>query len=171
MNRPRSGSPANILIFPTVVLALWMVSHAQTANRQTSAAQTPQYHSVWDGIYTEAQAQRGQALYHAKCSSCHGDQLTGKESDDVPALTGRDFMVEWDGRTVGDLYRKIFRKMPQDDPGTLTPQQTADLVSFLLSFNKFPSGNSELQPESEALTAIRFEARKPDPKSGPRPTR
>lgn len=171
MNRPSLRSPARALIFSSVVVALWIVPRAQTARSQNPASQGSQNHSVWDGIYTESQAQRGQALYHSKCSSCHGDHLGGKESDDVPALTGRDFMVEWDGRTVGDLFRKIFRKMPQDDPGTLTPQQTADLVSFLLSFNKFPSGNSELPSQNDALAAIRFDSKKPDPKNASRSAR
>ncbi|HKD15679.1 MAG TPA: hypothetical protein VKE71_14185, partial [Candidatus Angelobacter sp.] len=66
-----------------------------------------------------------------------GDQLTGKESENSPALTGKTFEDQWNGRTVGDLFRKILRKMPQDDPGRLTPQESADLVAFLLRFNKF----------------------------------
>ena len=130
---------------------------------QTTTPQPPN-HSVWDGIYTEKQAQRGEALFHDKCSSCHGDKLTGKESDNVPPLTGAGFMDEWNGRTVGDLFKKIIRKMPDDDPGTLTPQQTADLVAFLLSFNKFPVGKTELPPDAGPLTAIRFESKKPEQK-------
>lgn len=125
---------------------------------------TPQYHSVWDGIYTEKQAQRGEAVYHEMCSACHGDKLTGKESKDAPALTGHDFESEWSRRTVADLFKKIIRKMPQDDPGSLTPQQTADLLAFILNFNKFPSGNVELPPDNESLTGIRFGAKPSDQK-------
>lgn len=131
---------------------------------QTTAPQSPN-RSVWEGIFTEKQAERGEALFHDKCSSCHGDKLTGKESDNVPPLTGAGFLDEWNGRTVGDLFKKIIRKMPDDDPGTLTPQQTADLVAYLLSFNKFPAGKTELPPDAGSLASVRFETKKPEQKS------
>ena len=35
--------------------------------------------SVWDGVYTEEQAGRGQALYAKECASCHGASLSGGE--------------------------------------------------------------------------------------------
>lgn len=133
---------------------------------QATAPQSPN-RSVWDGTYTEKQAERGEALFHDKCSSCHGDKLTGKESDNVPPLTGAGFLDEWNGRTVGDLFKKIIRKMPDDDPGTLTPQQTADLVAYLLSFNKFPAGKTEAPPDAGSLASVRFETKKPEHKLDP----
>ena len=119
---------------------------------------------MWDGVYTDKQAERGGRLFRSECSSCHGDQLAGKESENTPALTGKDFETQWSGRTVGDLFRKILRKMPQDDPGRLTPQEGADLVAFLLNFNKFPAGKTELPPQPEPLAAIHFDEKKPDQK-------
>ena len=121
-------------------------------------------HSVWDGVYTKPQAQRGEAIYGHLCASCHGDKLTGKESEDSPALSGRDFEAEWKGRTVGDMFRKILRKMPQDNPGKLSPQESVDLTAFILSFNGFPAGKGELPPQNEALVLIRFDAKKPEQK-------
>lgn len=147
----------------TVLFSLLLTSSAQTENLQQKPA-APAYSSVWDGVYTEKQAQRGEALYHETCSSCHGDKLTGKESENAPALTGEKFETQWKDRTVGDLFRKILRKMPQDDPGTLTPQQSADLAAFLLSFNKFPAGKNELPADNEPLASIQFDTKKPDQK-------
>lgn len=155
MNRTKTSCAAiGVAMLGTVLIAVG-----------ATAPQTPS-HSVWEGIYTEKQAQRGEALFHDKCSSCHGDKLTGKESDNVPPLTGAGFMEEWNGRTVGDLFKKIIRKMPDDDPGTLTPQQTADLVAFLLSFNKFPTGKSEVPADAAPLASVRFESKKPEQKLG-----
>ena len=131
---------------------------------QTSGPQPAQSHSVWDGVYTQQQAQRGQAIYDRLCSSCHDEKLTGKESEDSPALTGRDFESEWDGRTAGDMFRKILRKMPQDKPGRLSPQESVDLVAFILSFNGRPAGKTELPPENEILGRIHFDAKKPEQK-------
>ena len=115
--------------------------------------------TVWDGVYTEEQAKRGQAAYGEMCASCHGVELTGGEQ--APALTGPDFMGAWNGLTVGTLFDRVRRTMPQDEPGTLTPEQTADIVSCMLKANKLPAGKTELEKDSNALKQIRFLAERP----------
>jgi S-disulfanyl-L-cysteine oxidoreductase SoxD len=118
--------------------------------------------SVWDGVYTEEQAKRGEALYEKQCSTCHGDKLAGRES--APPLTGGAFMANWNGLTLGDLFERIRRTMPQDAPGKLSRQQNADVLAYMLSFNKFPVGKTELYRQAEMLKEIRFEAAKPEAK-------
>jgi mono/diheme cytochrome c family protein len=120
------------------------------------AAQTSR--SVWDGVYSEDQAKRGGALYSKECSSCHGTELTGGES--APALVGDAFLSNWNGTTVGDLFERIRKSMPQDNPGRLTRQQDADILAFMLSANKFPVGKAELDRETEVLKGIKIEASK-----------
>lgn len=122
---------------------------AQTASRST-----------WDGVFTETQADRGQALYDRQCFDCHGDDLEGDAEH--PALAAGAFVYKWNGLTLGDLFERIHRDMPIDRRGTLTRQQAVDLVAFLLSFNKFPAGDKELPPDLAALRQIRFDAAKPD---------
>ena len=114
---------------------------------------------MWDGVYSAKQAERGEALYHKQCSSCHGEKLTGKRDEDIPPLAGQRFTDEWNHRPVGDLFKKILRTMPQDDPGSLTSQQSADIVAFILSFNIFPAGDAELPADDKALSIIRIEAK------------
>jgi S-disulfanyl-L-cysteine oxidoreductase SoxD len=138
-------------------LLLLAALQAQTAKPTPPASSS---RSVRDGVYTEKQAQRGAGLYHEICSNCHGDRLTGKPDEDIPALTGHDFAANWPGRPVGDLYKKIRRTMPQDDPGRLTPQQSVDATAFILSFNKFPPGEAELTADEKELSEIRIEAAK-----------
>lgn len=164
MNRPGSNPAviAGLVIF--VVGAVLATVSAQSTSLRPLQTASPESHSVWDGVYTQAQAQRGQALYGQQCSSCHGEKLTGKESEDSPALTGGDFQSEWTGRTVGDLFRKILRKMPQDNPGKLTPQQSVDLAAYILSFNAFPAGKTELPPQNDSLATIHIDAKKPNQK-------
>ena len=161
-----SRTTANLTaaIVVSVLGAMFAVLGAQPASSRPFQAAPAPSHSVWDGVYTQQQSDRGQTIYSHLCSSCHGDKLTGKESEDSPALAGKDFQNEWDGRTVGDLFRKIQRKMPQDNPGRLSPQESVDLVAFILNFNAFPVGKAELPPQNEALVTIRFEAKKPDQK-------
>ncbi len=119
--------------------------------------------SVWDGVYTEEQAKRGEPVYHKECASCHGDMLTGGES--APALTGGAFQANWNGLTLGDLFDRIRKTMPQSAPGRLTRQQDADVLAFMLSVNKFPAGKTELYRQSEMLKEIRFETKKPTSKN------
>jgi S-disulfanyl-L-cysteine oxidoreductase SoxD len=116
--------------------------------------------SVWDGVYTEAQASRGKAVFSQLCSTCHGDALKGKTGG-APPLAGAAFMENWNGLTAGDLFDYIKTSMPRYDPGRLSKEQAADIVSYLLTFNGFPTGQKELPNEAAALKAIRFEANKP----------
>ena len=124
-------------------------------------AQSPS-RSVWDGVYTEQQAKRGGAQYGQQCSGCHGDSLTG--ADEAPALSGGAFLANWDGLTVGDLFERIRISMPADRPGKLNREQIADILSYILNFNRFPAGNTELERQTEVLKQIRLEAAKPDQK-------
>jgi mono/diheme cytochrome c family protein len=121
--------------------------------------QTAESQSVWDGVYTEEQARRGEALYQKDCSTCHGDRLNG--TGEAPALSGGGFLSNWNGLTVGDLFERIRKTMPQDKPARLTRQEKADVLAYILSFNKFPAGKSELRHQSEWLKQIQFEESKP----------
>ena len=120
-------------------------------------AQAPR--TVWDGIYNEAQAKRGEATYVEACSNCHGRTLEGQ--DMTPALTGGGFMANWDGLSVGDLTDRIRSSMPFDRPGTLSRQENVDIVAYILRFNRFPTGKDELPPQINTLKQIVFKAAKP----------
>lgn len=118
--------------------------------------------SVWDGVYTQEQSQRGQAAYKDGCSSCHGDTLKG--SGEAPALSGMAFLSNWNGLPLGDLYERIRRTMPQDNPARITRQQKLDALAYILSINNFPDGKMDLPHQPELLKLIRIEANKPDGK-------
>ncbi len=109
------------------------------------AAQDPT-RSVWDGVYTPAQATRGQALYNKECSGCHGQSLSGGE--EAPPLSGGAFMANWNGLTVGDLFERIRVSMPEGRPGTLSRQQNADVLAYILPEISFPRAkpNSTKKP-------------------------
>jgi mono/diheme cytochrome c family protein len=114
--------------------------------------------SVWDGIYSAAQATKGQALYEKECSSCHGSDLSG--SGQMPGLSGEDFRKEWDGQSVGDLFERMRVSMPGDHPGTLSREQNADILAFILKSNQFPAGGADLKGDTDVLNKIRFAAKK-----------
>lgn len=108
--------------------------------------------SASSGVYTTEQAARGAELYQSKCSLCHGDELSGGGTS--PALAGPDFAAAWSGRPLAALFNSIHTSMPTDHPGTLSTQQVADLIAFLLKVNRFPAGNSELPANADRLKTI-----------------
>jgi len=118
--------------------------------------------SVWDGIYTKEQAQRGQPLYKQYCASCHGDNMEGIEM--APALTGGEFTDNWAGQTMGDLFERIRATMPRDKPGRLSREVNADITAYMLSFNQYPAGSAELPHDTQELKQIRIDAVKPEKK-------
>ena len=109
-----------------------------------------------DGLYNAEQAERGEALYGEKCASCHGglrDLTPG-----MAALLGdHTFRSAWTGRPLGELFSMIQETMPQDAPGTLTPDQSAELVAYILSGHRFPAGETALTTDAVALMEIPFE--------------
>jgi S-disulfanyl-L-cysteine oxidoreductase SoxD len=141
-------------------LAIAAISTAAYGNAHPQEPAPSESRSVWDGVYTDDQAKRGEPVYHKECATCHGDSLAGGES--APPLTGGAFLADWDGLTVGDLFDRIRKSMPQNAPGKLAKQQVADVLAYALSMNKFPSGKTELSKQVEFLKEIRFEARKPE---------
>ena len=115
------------------------------------AVHAQQARSARDGVYTAAQAARGEALYKVQCAFCHGDALAGEMG---PPLAGDLFMAIWGPLAASDLFDKIHNTMPADTPGTLSRPQTADVVAYLLQANRFPAGTSELASVDTALKQI-----------------
>jgi S-disulfanyl-L-cysteine oxidoreductase SoxD len=144
--------------FTTYAIVIALVAALAASTRVALLAQAAD--SVWDGVYTEEQAGRGETLYHQDCASCHGDHLQGKRPQ-TPALTGDSFKGNWNGQKVDDLFEKIQTTMPADKPGKLARQQNADILAFILKANEFPPGQTELPTDAEKLKQIRFEAERP----------
>src|SRR5262245_1879956 len=110
--------------------------------------------TTWSGVFSSAQADRGGAVYAQSCANCHGTGLEG--ADMSPALAGAAFMASWNDLTLGDLSERIRISMPADRPGTLSRQEQADVIAFILRSNRFPVGTTELPTETSALRAVKF---------------
>ena len=145
-------------MFQRLTLFLLSVAGAGLAVVTLSAAQDGAKRSVWDGVYTEAQAMRGERDYGRSCERCHGVDLTGDPTTEVPALQSAPFVEQWQGKTAKDLFDLIKRSMPADQPDSLTTRAYVDIVAYLMSVNHFPSGSQELSREPGDLQQIRIEA-------------
>jgi S-disulfanyl-L-cysteine oxidoreductase SoxD len=125
-----------------------------------AALASAQGRTIWNGVYSEAQAKRGGAVYNSECSYCHRDDLSGGFFDggavQAPALAGSrafgsSFSERWNDMTVGEMVAAIASTMPQQKPASLTLQQYVDVVSYLFSKNGVPAGPAELPTDVSAL--------------------
>jgi mono/diheme cytochrome c family protein len=138
---------------------IWLTVAAMLATSLSySVAVAQQEKTSWDGVYTEVQAKRGEALWGEKCAKCHGPDLSG---GDAPSLIGSEFSGNWDDLSLGDLSQRLRISMPQDNPQSLTREQVADLVALILKGNRMPAGQTDLPFQTEYQQMIKYKANKP----------
>ena len=124
--------------------------------------------SIRDGVFTQEQAVRGEALYLRSCSGgiCHRPTLLG-DGFETPMLAGSEFVRKWDGRTLAELYNTGHTE-PGTPCGPATPgcharvqsiQDNVDIIAYILRYNGYPTGRSELPPDLERLGAITVDRR------------
>ena len=103
--------------------------------------------TTWDGVFTAAQAKRGNDAYQASCSGCHGSDLRATDAEAVD-LTGPAIRAKWNGKTLEDRFETIRDTMPLGNANTLGDKTYMDILAFILQFNDFPPGNQELVPQT-----------------------
>jgi S-disulfanyl-L-cysteine oxidoreductase SoxD len=116
-------------------------------------AQAPR--TLQDGVFTDAQAARGQALYAKSCAGCHGPTLAGAQA---PPLTGEAFAARWRAEPLSGLFIKIRYTMPPAAAPSLTSEQAVELVAHILKTNTFPAGKTDLPAADLETSAIRWPA-------------
>jgi mono/diheme cytochrome c family protein len=111
--------------------------------------------TVWQGVYTDAQAARGEGLYKTNCGHCHRDNLTGGGSEaGAPPLVGPMFVSPWKDQPISEVFLKVGLTMPKNRPDSLTPAVVADILAFVLKVNEMPAGREELAPDLEKQKQI-----------------
>ena len=133
-----------------IVLGLLIHGPAKAGHYVLSAQEVKR--TIWDGVFSEAQAVRGQNAYKTSCAPCHKADLLGDTG--APALAGPEFFARWNGSSADDLVKTIRASMPQDAPDTLGTQLYVDIVSFLIKSNGGPAGEKELSIESAGLRQV-----------------
>jgi mono/diheme cytochrome c family protein len=132
---------------------IWMSCLAYAAAFQVA----PQ--TVWSGVYTEAQAYRGEKVAQTTCIGCHGSGLDGGDSG--PKLTGAPFIANWSSQPVSQLFDWIREAMPSDAPGTWSKDDTAAVIAYILKINKLPAGKQELPTDKQLLDQIQITEQSP----------
>jgi mono/diheme cytochrome c family protein len=130
----------------------------QTAKTQSKTAKTTpapaaktttSSPSTLNGVYTNQQATRGRYVYLGSCRYCHTAETH----------TGKVFAEWWKGRQLSELYSFVLERMPKNDPGSLAPEDVADVVAYLLKLNAMPVGRAELYPDADSLKKFRIDVK------------
>lgn len=160
------GLALALVIGPTVLakapVALMQGKNAQEPVGEAAAGRQEEWTTVWSGVYSESQAIRGEEAFSRNCGRCHGRQLEGSDDPNTPPLSGRFFMRGWRTATLADLFITASEWMPQDIPGSLSPEMYADILSFILKANGMPAGDTDLPPTPETLQKILITEEPPD---------
>lgn len=141
-------------------------------------AATPEEIAAWDldvnpdgvGLPAgRASAADGVPIYSAKCASCHGSKGEGVPPN--PPIVGREpsegfpfGQVQGHVKTVGNywpyattIFDYLRRAMPQDKPGSLTPNELYALTAWILAENGIIARDVML--DSASLPKIKMPAR------------
>jgi len=134
-----------------LVLANVGAARAQTAKKTPAhpaakAPPAPAGPSTLSGIYTDEQSARGRDVYLGSCKSCHAPE----------SHTGATFAKWWRGKRLSDLFAFISTRMPKNDPGSLAPEDVADVMAYLLKMNQMPVGEAELPADADSLKKFRI---------------
>lgn len=122
--------------------------------------------SVWDGVYTQAQADEGAEVFVRSCIACHATK-PGEVAGHAPApsLIGEDFAYRWTDSSIADLFDTIRQTMPQAAPNSLSAEEYAQLTAYILKLNHYPSGSNAIEPgDRERLLETYIDA---DPPTDP----
>jgi mono/diheme cytochrome c family protein len=145
----------------TMLAFIFAALNLSTFGQDAADKQAPRNRTtVWNGVFSPDQATQGQTIFSARCSRCHGNDLSGGAVG--TSLIGNRFMQFWSEGTVASLFTTIRDTMPRNAGGTLTEEEYVHVTAFILQRNGFPAGSSELKPA--AMSEIHIEA-----KEGPKP--
>jgi mono/diheme cytochrome c family protein len=132
-------------------LAIWALFSLALVSaielRSVARTQAEQPRTTMAGVFTQAQANHGEETYMTICVACHP----------AGTYTGATFKTSWNGRPVSDLFSAIKERMPKNEPGSLSPEEAAQLVAYILKVNNLPTGKADLPAEVTPLKEIRIE--------------
>lgn len=125
-------------VFPALAL-LCMFSASAGAQTQSKSTRS--------GVYSREQANRGQEVFLGTCKNCHTTEFHATDA----------FTTKWNGKPLSELFQYIRDQMPKNEPGTLTAEEYADVLAYLLRQNRMPAGEADLPADADAVKSIRID--------------
>ena len=133
----------------SLALAFVLAALVESPARLTAQGESTPARTAWEGVYTDAQAERAVVAFEQSCAGCHSLSTAGKSP-----LSGAEFWESYTQTTVGDLLTYVRTSMPNGRGGSLPAATYNDIVALLLKANGFPAGHTELAPETIAGVRI-----------------
>jgi mono/diheme cytochrome c family protein len=135
-------------LWPTLPIGAWTAGTTNPAPAGDGSEPT-----VCEGVYSAAQAQKGQETYVAQCAQCHGANFRGGFG--VASLVGPTFAALWGDKTLWSLFDKMVTTMPLDKPGALSDEGYVEILARILQMNNFPAGDTaELSAQRDVLEKL-----------------
>lgn len=129
----------------TLAFSMCILAVARNVRAQEGTSDSSR--TTLSGVFTAEQASRGRDLYAGMCTSCHN----------AASHTGVTFANSWGGRRLSELFMFVSEKMPKNEPGSLTPEEYAQAVAYILKMNGLPAGDNDLPTDTLELRKIRIE--------------
>jgi mono/diheme cytochrome c family protein len=101
--------------------------------------------TVRDGVFSSAQAARGERVFESICVNCH-------EMAEFTAAGA--YLEDVEGELLWETFDFVSSEMPEDDPGSLEPEEYAAVLAYIFSVYGLPSGDAELPVDRDSLRAI-----------------
>jgi len=130
--------------FRRITVALVLAWSGAAATAAFTGGPVQDEKTILDRIYSVKQAERGESLFKRSCTGCHA----------ATDFAGGMVASHWEGGNVGDVYDIIANYMPANDPGSLKPQEAADIVAFFLHMDGYPVGYDDMPGDSAVLSKI-----------------
>jgi mono/diheme cytochrome c family protein len=138
-----SGHFSTMLLRSLLLLALATTLQAQDSTAASSVL------AVSKGVYSAAQADRGEKVFQKVCVECH----------ELGEFMESLFDKEWLGKTLFDFFDLVKTTMPDDKPGTLASEDVLDVIGYIFKLNAYPAGSADLPADPEKMKQIQIDAR------------
>ncbi|ARO15590.1 cytochrome c551 [Ketogulonicigenium robustum] len=115
---------------------------ADTAATEEAAATEGGTRTIYDGVFTAEQAERGQTDWTASCASCHGP--TGRGSSGGPRVIGPVINNKYADKPLQEYFDYVVANMPMGAPHSLSNEAYVDITAFILSSHGAEPGDAEL---------------------------
>jgi mono/diheme cytochrome c family protein len=134
------------------------VAAAEVVPVLAAARATGPLASVWEGVFSREQAERGRQVIRTACAECHGTRLDGQPLDPdrgpSPAIARARFLRVWDGRSLASLYAYTKATMPPSTPGALSEAEYLEAIAQMLATSGVPAGETALTADLARLSRI-----------------
>ena len=108
--------------------------------------------TVWSGVYSKAEAERGRQAFRKLCGRCHGADMKGGLT--APSLVGDKFFDRWSDLRLGDVVAYIQAAMPREHEFYVPADSARAIISLMLQESGVPAGHQPMSKDIDVQHSI-----------------